>query len=54
MNPTQSWLDPNVLFPEVPPLEQAGLLVGLAVAVSSLRSTSPLSMVMKVGGITGS
>lgn len=51
MDAMQNWLNQDQLFPMMPNLELAGGLTLLAVAVSSLRSNSPLSALM--GGRPG-
>lgn len=54
MNPLQAWLDSGNLFPLMPPPEQIALFAGALSLVSSLAMDSPLSMMTRIGAVTGS
>lgn len=51
MDPMQNWLNQDQLFPLMPTWELVGGLAALAVGLSSLKSTSPLSLL--IGGRPG-
>lgn len=54
MTPLQAWLDSGNLFPLMPPPEQIAAGAAVLSLVSSLAMDSPLSMMTRIGAVSGS